>query len=562
MATPRSRHATLWLQILLIGGLACVVILFVQSFRLARSNQSVVERALRDYADFAAWSYAQHLTVRMRDVTDEMLGAVNHGDGLHTNPRIPSAQEMGHFIPEDASCNCHRLDNGPMPRRFLAFALGSDTLGVGLNMAPEGYDGWLADVPMGRSVPVGLAGTEEARWINALLSEAARGPSPDWGYRVIIERREDQPVLFGTRSMPTSWGDTLVYAYEYTRSDLDSLLQGVLSSSDLLPAAIVGGRQNADLLDLEVQDAHGAPLFVSGRGQARDSDVMVQLPESYGSLRILATIRYDLAEAILIGGVPESRVPLLLVLLLLALGLTLLAAVQLRREVRFAGERATFVANVSHELRTPLAQIRLVLDTLRLGRGEDPDVRRDALQVADREALRLQHLVEGVLRFTPGSRRRDQVRVPVDAAAEVQAVIAEFEPLGSPHGLQLTVQSDEKVPATMHPGALRQVLLNLLDNAMKYGGDGTRVVVDVRALPGGGVRLQVDDNGPGVPRRERERIWRSFQRGGEAERRATGGSGIGLTIVQQLAQEHGGRAWVEDAPGRGARFMVEFPGGA
>jgi signal transduction histidine kinase len=97
---------------------------------------------------------------------------------------------------------------------------------------------------------------------------------------------------------------------------------------------------------------------------------------------------------------------------------------------------------------------------------------------------------------------------------------------------------------------------------MKYGGDGTRVQVDVRALPGGGVRLQVDDNGLGVPRRDRERIWRSFQRGAEAERRGTGGSGIGLTIVQQLAQEHGGRAWVEDAPGRGARFVVEFPGGA
>jgi signal transduction histidine kinase len=469
---------------------------------------------------------------------------------------------MGHYMPTDASCNCHRLEHGPMPRRFLAFTLGSDTLGVGLNMAPDGYDGWLADVPFGRVVPAKLSRSEEARWINARLSDAARAPTPEWGYRITVERMEGTPVLFGSRSMPTTWGDTLVYAFEYTDRHLDSLFQRVLHSADLLPSAIVSGRRNADLLNVEVQDARGGLLFVNGDRRASEIDVLTQLPESFAGLRILAHLRPELAEEILIGGVPQSRVPILLVLLVLALGLTTLAAVQLRREVRFAGERATFVANVSHELRTPLAQIRLVLDTLRLGRGEDPEVRRDALQVADREALRLQHLIEGVLRFTPGSRRRDLSRVPVDAAAEVRSVIAEFQPLAVPHALELTVSGEDPVPASLHQGALRQVLLNLLDNAMKYGGDGTRVQVDVRALPGGGVRLQVDDNGPGVPRRDRERIWRSFQRGDEAERRGTGGSGIGLTIVQQLAQEHGGRARVEDAPGRGARFVVEFPGGA
>jgi signal transduction histidine kinase len=123
-----------------------------------------------------------------------------------------------------------------------------------------------------------------------------------------------------------------------------------------------------------------------------------------------------MAEAILIGGVPESRVPILLVILVLAIGLTTVAAVQLRREVRFAAERAGFVANVSHELRTPLSQIRLVLDTLKLGRIDEPAARNQALQVADREALRLQHLVEGVLRFTRGTRPNETPRVATDAA--------------------------------------------------------------------------------------------------------------------------------------------------
>jgi len=282
---------------------------------------------------------------------------------------------------------------------------------------------------------------------------------------------------------------------------------------------------------------------------------------SYAGLQIRAQLKPEMAEAILIGGVPESRVPILLVILVLAVGLTMLADVQLRREVRFAAERAGFVANVSHELRTPLSQIRLVLDTLKLGRGEDPAMRAQALQVADREALRLQHLVEGVLRFTRGTRADDAPRVGLDVAQEARSVIEEFAPLAAPHGMTVTLEGAPSVRARLQRAGLRQILLNLLDNAMKYGGDGTEVRVDVSAMPGGGARLRVDDNGPGVPASERERIWKPFERGGVARTRAAGGSGIGLTIVREIAQEHGGRAWVESSPAGGARFIVELPDG-
>jgi signal transduction histidine kinase len=252
-------------------------------------------------------------------------------------------------------------------------------------------------------------------------------------------------------------------------------------------------------------------------------------------------------------------VPILLVILVLAIGLTILAAVQLRREVRFAAERAGFVANVSHELRTPLSQIRLVLDTLKLGRGEDPATREQALQVADREALRLQHLVEGVLRFTRGTRPDESPRVEMDAVQEVRSVIDEFTPLATPHRMSVTLEAPAAIRVRLQRGALRQILLNLLDNAMKYGGDGTEVHVHLSQPTGGGVRLRVDDNGPGVPARERERIWQPFVRGGAAHERAAGGSGIGLTIVREIATEHGGRTAVDAAPGGGARFIVDLP---
>jgi len=562
MATiRRSRPATLWLQILLVGGLASAIIILVQVYRLKVSNWSVVERALREYSTFAAWSYGQHLTSRMRESVDELLGAVNHGDGVHTNPRIPDARDMGHFIPMDVECNCHRPDHGPMPMRYLAFTLGSDTLSVGRNLAGPTVTGWLADPLDTRAIPVPAFDVppDEVRWLNGLMSNVARGPSSDWGYHVVIERRNDRLRFFGLRSMPTQWGDTVVYAFEYPPASLDSMFTSVVSASDLLPASIVAGRENRDLLDVEVTDVMGTPLFRSEGAERFDLGGTTDLLPSYAGLKIRAQLKPDMAEAILIGGVPESRVPILLVILVLAIGLTVVAAVQLRREVRFAAERAGFVANVSHELRTPLSQIRLVLDTLRLGRGDDPALREQALKVADREALRLQHLVEGVLRFTRGTRVDDSPRVGLDAMQEVRAVIDEFAPLAAPHGMTVTLEDGPAVRVRLQRGAFRQVLLNLFDNAMKYGGDGTQVRVEVSAMPNGGARLRVDDNGPGVPALERDRIWRPFERGGAARERAAGGSGIGLTIVREIAEEHGGRALVEAAPGGGARFIVELP---
>ena len=557
----RSRPATLWLQILLVGGLASAIIILVQVYRLQRSNWSVVERALRDYSTFASWSYGQHLSSRLRESVDELLGAVNHGDGLHPNPRIPDAREMGHFIAMDVECNCHRPDHGPMPLRYLAFTLGADTLGVGTNLAGPSVTGWLADSADTRAirVPAFDISPDEVRWLNNLLSNVARGPASDWGYHVIIERRDSRVRFLATRSMPTTWGDTIVYAFEYQPASLDSVFRSVLSASDLLPASVVPSGANSDVLDVEITDATGSPMFQPMRTGRFDVSGVAELPQSFGGLRIRAQLKPEMAEAILIGGIPESRVPILLVILLLAVGLTVLAAVQLRREVRFAAERAGFVANVSHELRTPLSQIRLVLDTLKLGRGGDAATRDQALKVADREALRLQHLVEGVLRFTRGTRPDESPRVEMDATQEAKAVIEEFAPLAAPHGMTVTLSAPHVVKVRLQRGALRQVLLNLLDNAMKYGGDGTEVSVEVCTMAMGGARVRVDDNGPGVPPKERDRIWRPFERGGVARTRAAGGSGIGLTIVREIAEEHGGRAWVEPAPTGGARFVVELP---
>ena len=559
MLRPRpGRPPTLWLQLLLVGGLACAVIVLVQAYRAQRSSRVMAERALRDYAHFAAWSYREHLTVRLREVTGELLGAVNHGDELHQGPLVPDAAEMRDYLPYEERCACRTTHYGPLPERFLGLTLGSDTIAIASNVVYAGSHDWGAAGRVRDSRPVALAAPTDSQLLNRVVSEMGRSSQKAWGFVVRIISLDGRPHLIGVRSMPTVRNDTLVYAFDHDASAIERVLDSLLASGDLLPATIVGARRNSEVFDLEVTDPSGTPLYRSGSPASWDLAAAASLPETFGGFRIRAQIRPEMGEAILIGGVPESRVPILLVILTLAVCLTILAAVQLRREVRFAADRATFVANVSHELRTPLTQVRLVLDTFRLGRIGDATAGAQSLAIADREVLRLQHLVEGLLRFTRGPRRNGAPPVAIDCAQEARAVAAEFEPLALQHGVKVEVVGDLTVPTRLANGALRQVLLNLLDNAVKYGGDGGSVRIDVRRC-NGGVRLTVEDSGPGIPIADRKRVWRAFQRGDAARDRAVGGSGIGLTIVRELAEEHGGRATVDQAPGGGARFIIEMP---
>ena len=131
-------------------------------------------------------------------------------------------------------------------------------------------------------------------------------------------------------------------------------------------------------------------------------------------------------------------------------------------------------------------------------------------------------------------------------------------PLAGGRRATLTERIQDGVPARVDRSAMRQVLLNLLDNAVKYGPPGAAVTVGVEAGDGM-ARLWVEDQGPGVPAGERERIWERFARLDRDVESAIAGSGIGLAIVRELVSSQGGRCRVEDAVGGGARFVVEVP---
>jgi len=273
------------------------------------------------------------------------------------------------------------------------------------------------------------------------------------------------------------------------------------------------------------------------------------------------------AQRIVVRQAARPGLPLLLGFLTLTAALAVVALAQLRREQELARLRADFTSSVSHELRTPLAQILLFGETLALDRVRSPDERRAAAETIVQEARRLLGLVENVLHFAQAERGATQLEArAIDLAPVLGSVVAAFAPLADAARVQLTTALDGDVAAVADPLALRQIVLNLLDNAVKYGPPGQTVMLGATRA-GAWTRVWVEDGGPGVPESDRERIWSPFVRlGRDRNAYATGGqartgSGIGLAVVRELTTRMGGHAWVEPGARGGARFVVELPAG-
>lgn len=518
------------------------------------------ERTLRDYANFAGWSYAQHMQESMRAIAREVLGPVNHGGMLHTAPTVPSAQDISHYLPYHEACHCHRPRTGPVPETFFSFRIGERWLEEAVNTHPFPRDGWEIERLMNSPAPAqaftGYAPEDKAIVVGKITQMAREHADREHGYNYLVAPLSIGARLVAYTLMPTSRGDTLVYGVQYNGEGVRSILRDVYDNSELLPEALVAGRRNRDLVDIVVTDQGGYQLFAPNRTRAEALDVETALARRFAFLKVRSGISPEYAGSLIVGGLPESRLPFTFGLLALAAALTIVAVMQLRREAELSGMRANWISSVSHELRTPLAQIRLYLDTVRLGRAADPSQQEWALAKVDRETTRLNHLVENVLRFSQVGKTNGVVPRPTDVAEEAQRIVDEFRPLVESRRVTIESRISPVSSLSLRPDSLRHILLNLLDNALKYGPDGQTITVSLSATTND-VQLTVSDQGHGVPVTEREEIWRAFARGAAGQ--TTTGSGIGLSIVHDVVMQHGGRAWVDAAPGGGARFTVSLP---
>ena len=220
--------------------------------------------------------------------------------------------------------------------------------------------------------------------------------------------------------------------------------------------------------------------------------------------------------------------------------------------------RQDFVTNVSHELRTPITVIRANAETLLDGALEHPAAARRFVEAIDRHAGRLSRLTDDLLdiaRIEAGRYDLDVRTVPLAALA--QRCVEGLEERARQRGLQMETHVDADLTVLADARALDQVLLNLLENAVRYNTTGGHVALLARR-EGGVVRIEVEDDGPGLPLKEQARLFERFYRVDQGRSRDQGGTGLGLAIVKHLVEAMGGRVAVESEPGEGATFIVEL----
>ena len=249
--------------------------------------------------------------------------------------------------------------------------------------------------------------------------------------------------------------------------------------------------------------------------------------------------------------------PLLLGVMAMTVLLMSSAIWMYRREHAVMLLRSEFVSQVSHELRTPLTQIRMFAETLLLGRTRSEGERRRSLEIIDRESRRLSQLVDNILRFSNISDTTNVDRQWQALAPIVRDVCDTMRPTGN--GMVIQLSTDDCVCANVDSDAVRQIVLNLLDNAIKFGPSEQEIDVSVSGDETVAV-ISVTDQGPGIPEGERERVWSSFYRMKREEVAAISGTGIGLSVVRELVEAMQGRCWIDSSNG-GTCVNIEFPTG-
>ncbi len=519
--------------VFLVVSLALIAVLAWQAMAAAAGHRALARRVLRDYADLAA------------------IELIRRGSTF--------VFTYGFDVAAQALTRAHAATAAPLPSRDAvtaelpaqsqrAIELVGDVIRVDTARARVDSSG--------ATLPADLQSE-----IIAALHVPSTSSAPS---RVVTSTIDGRTRLFAFANMGSLGAGEVHLGFDVRLDAVAALLREFVLRDPLLPPSLVTRETAQSSLSIDVWSPDGRALLQSPERHAADDLVAVRPWSDDASRRVIpgfavvSAIDPAAASSLIIGGLPESGVGWLIALFAVAGTLAIVAVVQLRQERALAALRQDFVTRTSHELRTPVARIRIFTDTLLLDRVRTDEERRDAVHAIDRAARRLSLLVENVLQFSRMDSRDAGHHVePTDVVAFVRDVVEEFETTIS--GARVIV-SDAPLTAdaSIDREAVRQALLNLLDNAWKYGGAERPIDVGV-ALAQDEIRIRVADSGPGVPERDRDRIWEPYVRLDRDRRSSVAGTGIGLAVVRDIVHRHRGSVWVETADSGGAAFVLALP---
>src|SRR5687768_483427 len=547
----------------LVGIVVVSALAVRESMRNARERRAAAEHTIRQYAMFASYLYATRAYLLARDrALFEGFRTLHPSDPWLRSDLLPVAAAFS-AVP-DTTEHCGPPAQWPiykfrvdMPSRAVTFAGGRPAPGIQKIIRDSipilAGSRWGEGARFGYVFVDGPNGRETVAW--APIFDSATNLLAVYGYRSCYGVRDttDYVTLYriGRVLPPMIPG----YVEEGTRLAGDSVARSGDPNSDpkMLASKWPWGMPADSLLFLTISDAQGRKIFES-RKRGTKSNYYGLSPLRYiGEVTFWVALRPDVTHHLISGGIPPSRVPASLLLLAGSIVLAVAGFASLRSEVRLVRSRERFLANVSHELRTPLQQILMFVQLLRLGRTRSEEERERSLEIVGRETHRLIALSNSVLAATkPELQLRS---APVDVVHVVQTAADFFGPLADARKMRLELDVAEPATARGDSAAIRQILISVLDNAAKYGPTGQTIIIGVRD-DGKKVRIWVDDSGPGIPVSQQENVWEAFVRGSDSVDDSTGGAGLGLAIVRDLATAMGGEADLATIPDGGTRFML------
>jgi signal transduction histidine kinase len=523
--------------LLLPVGLATV--LLIQNRRAQSRQQAIVQNALHEYAAVAAWQFTRRVGESLHDVAIQATHRVSDLVDAQTAGRngLATREPATLLVRDSTFTTCSVLAKA----RF-AFRIDVQTRLL-----------VVTDSSIGRA--------DRNALVERAIGAARGGPEP---HRVIID------TIAGVRRVVAlaiihgaDKGVKTIYGVVADSGAVDAAFEAAAAAPGLLPPALLGDTVPGRHLRIVLESPTGSTLFAFGSAAAA-SQVAIDSARINGEgPPFVAAVAIDplLASSLVGGGLARASWPALLSLLAATLLISVAAAFQLLRGSQLSRLRTEFVANVSHELRTPLAQISMFAETLMLNRERSPAERRHYLAVIHREAGRLTNLVERVMQFAAFDTDRAALAIePCDVAHGVRETVDAFQAIAAAADVRITVDAAGTVACRVDVAAVHQAVLNLLDNAVKHGGRGCHVWVGV-AQHKAEVEIVVEDDGPGIPMDDVERVFQPFTRLGAAGARRVPGAGIGLAVVREVSMAHGGSVHVERSSRGGARFVMRLPTG-
>ncbi len=233
---------------------------------------------------------------------------------------------------------------------------------------------------------------------------------------------------------------------------------------------------------------------------------------------------------------------------------------ELQRQLEEAENiRKEFVANVTHEFKTPLTSISGFLETLQSGAQEDPEVRRKFLDILSIETSRLTRLIEDLLIISEiENKRSPQIDESFDVKETLTQIIRAMKPISENLKVKIQLQAEDGIYLRGSEDRFTQMLVNLIENALKYSEAGSEVLVHASKMEAS-VEVFVRDYGIGIANENIPRLFERFYRIDKSRSQKMGGTGLGLSIVKHAATLFNAKLRVESAIGQGSTFYIEFP---